>query len=62
MKGDRMKRIGLAVFLALIILGTALPQAVSAQTADYTGNWVCVGIDAGDGVLAKEYFATQQKN
>lgn len=51
-----MKRIGLAVFLALIILGTAFPQAASAQTADYTGNWVCVGIDAGDGVLAKEYF------
>ncbi len=53
-----MKRKHLALFLSLMILAAALPPAAQAQSNDYTGHWVCVGVDLGDGVPTDVYMGT----
>ena len=48
------KTISLVCVLFLLLTAVALPSAF-AMEMDYTGDWVCLSVDLGDGVLLSEY-------
>ena len=53
-----MKRRYVALILSLLLLVAALTQPLPARAEDYTGHWVCVGVDLGDGVPVDVYMGT----
>ncbi len=53
--GYNMRKAIAAVILFLIIFTLAGFGAVLAEKTDYSGEWVCVSIDMGDGVKMTEY-------
>ena len=50
-----MRKAFAVISLILILCAASASQASSAETADYTGEWICVYIDTGDGVKKTEY-------
>lgn len=55
LKGNNVKKNRKAALAMLAALCLMLPVASYAQPAEYAGEWVCVSVDMGDGVLLKEY-------
>lgn len=50
-----MKKItSLVCMLFVLLTSVAVPSALAMDT-DYSGDWVCVSVDLGDGVLQTEY-------
>ena len=49
-----MKKTLMVLLMALVMLGLGIYPACAA-TADYTGDWICTGIDQGDGVIQAEF-------
>jgi hypothetical protein len=50
-----MRKAFRVICLMLMVIVFVGFQAVLAQTTDFTGEWVCVAVDLGDGVKLTEY-------